>query len=190
MIRSPRLPRSGLVASSSKGSERSSQTPGGSAPRGRDRRGFLFAAAACLFLALAACEQPPLAILKGARDAVEKARRGEAPRYAPEELNQAEEALRRARRCEALESVRLPFRRDYRETVSLAGEAALLAVRSERLTSERRSRAEREARSEVAALRELLERSRDIKRFLSPGIPWWSACRREEEWTWRWPNDG
>jgi len=171
VIRLPRLPRSGLVAGSSRGSDRSSQTPGGSAPRRRDRRGFLFAAVAFLFLALAGCESPPRTILKGARDAVEKARRGEAARYAPEELNQAEDALRRARRSEALESARLAFRRDYRETVSLAGEAKLLAVRSERLTSERRARAEREARSEVAALGDLLDRSREIKRFLSPRDP-------------------
>lgn len=168
MIRLPRLPRNGLVAKSSRGSDRSSQTPGGSAQRRRDRRGFLFAAAAFLLVTLSACESPPLAILKGARDAVEKARRGEAARYAPDELNQAVEALRRARRAEALESVRLGFRRDYRETVSLAGEAKLLAVRSERLAGERRARAEKDARSEVAALRELLDRSREIKRFLSP----------------------
>ena len=171
MIRLPRLPRSGQVASSSVRTERSILTPGGSAPRGRDRRGFLFAAAAFVLVVLAACEAPPLSIMKSARDAVDKARRGDAPKYAPEELSQAEDALRRARRSETLESARLPFRRDYRETVSLAGEAALLAVRSERLAAERRSRAEKEARSETASLRELLERSREIKRFLSPRDP-------------------
>ena len=171
MIRSPRLLRSGLVARSSTGSDRSIQTPGGSAHPGRDRRGFLFPVAALLLLTLAACEQPPVTILKNAREAVEKARRSEAARYAPEELAQAEDALRRARRSEALESARLPFRRDYRESVSLAGEASLLAVRSERLTGERRARAEKEARSETAALRDLLARTRDIKRFLSPRDP-------------------
>jgi len=148
-----------------------SQTPGGSAQRRRGRRGFLFAAVASLFLALSGCESPPISVLKDASDAVQKARRGEASRYAPEVLNQAEGALRRALRSEALESARLAFRRDYRETVSLAGEAKLLAVRSERLAGERRARAERDAGSEVAALRELLDRSREIRRFLSPRDP-------------------
>ncbi len=171
MIRLPRPPRSGLVAGSSNGLKRSSRIPGGSAPQGRGRRGFLFAALAALVLALSGCESPPTKVLDDSRAAIEKARRGEAARYAPEVLKQAEETLRRARRSETLESARLAFRRDYRETISLAGQAKLLAVRSERLSGKRRARAEGDSRAEVASLRELLDRSRQIKRFLSPRDP-------------------
>jgi len=128
----------------------------------------VFSAVACLLLALAACEKPPLTILQTAGDAVAKARRGDAPRYAAEELRQAEETLRLARRAGTMESARLPFRRDYRETISLAEQARLRAVQAIRLAEQRRERAKEDAEDEVASLLEFLDRSRDIKRFLSP----------------------
>jgi hypothetical protein len=134
----------------------------------RDRRGFLFSAAACLFLTLASCQKPPVADLKGATAAVEKARHAEAARYAPEELKQAEETLRRARRSEIMETARLPFRRDYREAIALAQQAKLLALGSLRLSQQRREKAARDAEAEVVSLREFLDRSRELKRLLSP----------------------
>jgi len=143
-------------------------TPGGPSRQGWDRRAFVFSAVACLLLALAACEKPPLALLKSAGEAVAMARRGEAARYATEELRQAEETLRLARRTGVLESARLPFRRDYRETISLAEQAKLRSIQAIRLADRRREKVKEEAEDEVAFLRQFLDRSRDIKRFLSP----------------------
>ncbi len=107
----------------------------------------------------------------GAGAAVEQARRAEAPRYAPEELKQAEDTLLRARRSEVLESARLPFRRDYRETIALADEAKVQALQALRLAEQRRDTMKEDAGEQVASLREFLDRSRDIKRFLAPQDP-------------------
>jgi L,D-transpeptidase catalytic domain len=106
--------------------------------------------------------------MREARAALEKARLEESARYAPEVLKQADETLRRARRSEILESARLPFLRDYRGTKALARQARLLAGQALRLAERRRGESERDARAEVASLREFLERSRELKRFLSP----------------------
>jgi hypothetical protein len=159
------------VARRSNGFDGTDRTPGGPASRRRDRRGFLFTAAACLLLALAACQEPPLSELRTAGSAIEKARLAEAARYAPVELNRAEDTLRLARRSEILESARLPFRRDYRGTIALAQQARILAMEALRLAGNRREKAERDAQEEVASLREFLERSRDLQRLLSPRDP-------------------
>jgi hypothetical protein len=137
----------------------------------RNRRGLLIPVLACFSLALASCQEPPLEQLKGAGAALQQARLAEAARYAPEELKQAEEALRRAQRSEILESARLPFRRDFRATSAMAQQAKLFATESIRLSRQRREKAAREAEKELAALREFLDRSRELKRLLSPRDP-------------------
>jgi L,D-transpeptidase-like protein len=145
--------------------------PGGSAPAWRVRRGFLATAAALSFLLLVACEKPPVAILAAARTAVERARRAEAGRYAAEELKQAEQDLRLAQRNEVMESSRLAFRRDYRAAISLAEQSRFMALRALKLAGDRRQKTQGDTVSELAALRELLDRSREIKRFVAPKDP-------------------
>jgi hypothetical protein len=128
-------------------------------------------AAALSLLLLVACEKPPVAILAAARTAVERARRAEAGRYAADELKQAEQDLRRAQRSEVMESSRLAFRRDYRATISLAEQSRFMAVRAMKLAGDRRQKSQSDTASELAALRDLLDRSREIKRFVAPKDP-------------------
>lgn len=124
-----------------------------------------------LSLSHAGCETPPLADLSKARSEVERARREDAERYAPDELGQAREALLASQRAVALQSARFPFRRDYREAQSLVQRSRFYAVQALRLTQLRRDSARRDALSEMEKLDDALARSREIKRFLTPKDP-------------------
>jgi len=141
---------------------------------GAQRRGcrllFLLALTA-LFLSQLGCETAPLADLSKAGSETEQARREGADRYAPEELGQAREALKAARRSVTLQSARPGFRRDFREAISFLERTRFYTAQARRLTKVRREAAQRDARSEIEQLRDSLSRSREIKRFLTPRDP-------------------
>lgn len=135
------------------------------------RRGcrlFFLLALTALFLSQIGCETAPLADLSKAASETEQARREGADRYAPEELAQALEALKAARRSVTLQSARPGFRRDFREAISFLQRTRFYTVQARRLTKVRREAAQRDARSEIEQLRDSLSRSQEIKRFLTP----------------------
>ncbi|HEV8375926.1 MAG TPA: L,D-transpeptidase family protein [Candidatus Polarisedimenticolia bacterium] len=146
-------------------------TPGGSRLSRRGRRALFFLALLFLSLTQSACATPPLVELSRVRSDIERAQTDGASRYAPEEVRQAWDMLRAAQREVTLQSARFEFRRDYRESISLLQRARFFAVQARRLTQIRRETSRRDAQQELAKLEDSLERSREIKRFLTPRDP-------------------
>lgn len=95
----------------------------------------------------------------------------EAPAYAPEELSQAQLALREAEREVTLQSARFAVRRDYTQALAFLERSHFYAVQAARAAQMRRDTTRAAAQSELSKLQDSLSRSREIKRFLTPRDP-------------------
>jgi L,D-transpeptidase-like protein len=145
--------------------------PGGRALDGRGRRGLVVSACLALLAIFAACKTPPVAELARARTRLEQARRDGIARYAPEEMTEAEKAVREAEREIALQSARAPFRRDYRVAATFLERARFYLLHARNEARERRERAERAASEQIRDLVDSLARARDVRRLLTPKDP-------------------
>ena len=138
----------------------------------RRRRALFFWALACAALLQLGCgEEAPTVELARARSDVERAVKEGAAAYAPEELAQAQQALREAERAVTLQSARLAVRRDYSQAKAMLERARFYAVQSARLSQARRDQTRKAAELEISKLQDALSRAREIKRFLTPRDP-------------------
>ena len=139
--------------------------------RRRRRALFFCALVSAALLHLGCGEAAPVAELARARSDVGRAVKVEAAAYAPEELAQAQQALREAERAVTLQSARLAVRRDYTQALAMLERTRFYAVQSARLAQSRRDQTKSAAESEISRLQDSLSRAREIKRFLTPRDP-------------------
>ena len=132
---------------------------------------FFWALLAALLPAAGCGEAPPLAALGRTRSDIDRAVKQEAPIYAPEELSQAQEAMREAEHAVTVQSARFALRRDYTQAQAFLERARFYAVQAARAAQIRRDATQKAAQSELAGLQDSLSRAREIKRFLTPRDP-------------------